>query len=118
MRTVIVGMTAPTVPVWAVFGHEEGEPVIWACRVHMWAQLRRVPQDIVDEEEPNERLDRVVAMVLEDDSLSVVSGGESFCTGLFLGYVEHETPDPEERKHFLERLPIVCRRWKETGETE
>ena len=49
-QTRIVAITAPSVPLWAVFTNEGGEPEIWTEQVHLWAHirtgLRQVDKDI------------------------------------------------------------------------
>ncbi len=39
-QTRIVAISAPSVPLWAVFTNEEDEPEIWTERVHLWAHIR------------------------------------------------------------------------------
>jgi hypothetical protein len=71
----IVSIVAPSVPLWAVFTDEEGEPEIWTERVQLWAHIRTgLSQDDKDSEAflgneaPSDEF-KVEAMVLVDGDL-------------------------------------------------
>lgn len=92
----IIAITAPTVPMWAVFTSEEGdEPEIWTERVHLWAHTRTgLSQDdkdieaILDNEVPSDEF-KIEAMVLYEDNLVVVSESQF----VFMGYSTTEQAD-------------------------
>jgi hypothetical protein len=108
-QTRIVTITAPSVPLWAVFTSEEGEPEIWTERVHLWAHVRTgLSQDDKDSEAflGKEVLSdefEVEAMVLDEGHL--VLGSQSQCG--FLGYSSGEEAkrgEWEERVETARRL--------------
>ena len=75
----IVAITAPSLPLWAVFTSEEDEPEIWTERVQLWAAYIRTGLRRDDKESEvfiNEVLAdefKVEAMVLDDGHLVLVS---------------------------------------------
>jgi hypothetical protein len=91
----IIAITAPTVPVWAVFTSEEGEPEIWTERVHLWAHIKTgLSQDGKDSEAflgnevPSDEF-KIEAMVLDEGNLVVVSESQF----VFMGYSTTEQAD-------------------------
>lgn len=97
-QTRIVGITAPSVPLWAVFTSEDGEPEIWTERVHLWAHVRTgLSQDDKDSEAflgnevPADEF-KVEAMVLDEGSLVLVSESEF----VFMGYSTSEQIERNE----------------------
>ena len=95
-QTRIVAITAPSVPLWAVFTNEEDEPEIWTEQVHLWAHIRTgLRKDDKDSEAflGNEvRSDefKVEAMVLDEGDLVLVSETQF----VFMGYSTTEQVDP------------------------
>jgi len=92
----IIAITAPTVPVWAVFTSEEGEPEIWTERVHLWAHTKTgLSQDGKDSEAflgnevPSDEF-KIEAMVLDEGNLVLVSESQF----VFMGYSTTEEVDP------------------------
>jgi len=95
-QTRIVAISAPSVPLWAVFTNEEDEPEIWTERVHLWAHIRTgLRQDDKDTAEflgnevPSDEF-KVEAMVLDEGDLVLVSESQF----VFMGYSTTEEVDP------------------------
>src|SRR5712664_596764 len=94
-QTRIVAITAPSVPLWAVFTSEEGEQERWTERVHLWAHTRTgLSQDDKDieaflgNEVPSDEF-KIEAMVLDEGNLVVVSESQF----VFMGYSTTEQAD-------------------------
>ena len=105
----IVAITAPSLPLWAVFTSEEDEAEIWTERVQLWVAYIRtgLPRDdkeseVFINEVPADEF-KVEAMVLDDGHLVLVSESH-----VFLGYSPNEQAEPrsywEEKVKFKRKL--------------
>jgi hypothetical protein len=111
-QTRIVGITAPSVPLWTVFTSEDGEPEIWTERVHLWAHVRTglSPDDkdseaFLGNEVPGDEF-KVEAMVLDEGSLVLVSESEF----VFMGYSTSEQIERSEWEGRVETERKLYRR--------